>query len=236
MPVIPGQTQKRDFSDYVEQTQYSGNPLGNHRRDSCSCRSHMKYNDEYQIQHNIQQSRQNQKIQRHLAVSQCPQDACQKIIEHLGQYAGADNHNIRIGICKNIFRCMHQNKPRLHKHHKCRGKHQSHNQRQERSSHHGSAHGRHISGAEFLSGKHGKSCCHSNHESIDQKHDCPCASHGSQGFISHKFSYNYRIGHIIKLLKHISDENRQSKIKDNFHRTSCCHIRLNCFHSIFPRY
>src|SRR5699024_4777954 len=137
----------------------------------------MEDNDEDEIQHNVEQSGQYEKIQGHFAVPEGTQNTCKEVVQHLSQDTAADNHDICIGICENIRGCSHQLKPWLHQDHKRGSQNQSDDQGKDGGPGDSPAHSRQITSAKFLGGQHGKSCSHPDHESINQKHDCPGASH-----------------------------------------------------------
>ena len=195
------------------------------------CSSQSEDDDQEQIQENIKHRTDNQKIKRQLTVSQRTQDTGQKIIQHLCKDSSADNHNISICILENILRCIHKNQKRFHKCHKYNRQKKSDSQRKDACPRNGLPHSIHIARSEFLCCQNRKSGCRSRDKAPDQKHDRSGASDCCQCFRTDKLSHDHSICHIIKLLKHISDKNRQCKIYNYFHRLSHRHIMLYCFHN-----
>ena len=61
--------QRRHFFADIDKAADTGQKLGGDRRNCRAAHSHVKYTDENQIQHNIYQTCQHQKIQRRAAVS-----------------------------------------------------------------------------------------------------------------------------------------------------------------------
>ena len=85
----------------------------------------------------------------------------------------------------------------------------------------------HSSCPKFLGGKYGKSCGQSHQKTNDQKGDGTCGSYRRQSLGTYKLSYYNRIRHTVKLLKYITDKNRNGEIQQHFHGLSHSHICLH---------
>ena len=68
--IVSAHPKHRDLLYNIYKAEESGYSLGDHCCDSGTRRSHMKYNDEYQIQYDIEKRGQDQEIQRHFAVAE----------------------------------------------------------------------------------------------------------------------------------------------------------------------
>ena len=223
--------QYRKLQHDIAQAEKSRYSLCDNGCNGGSCSSQSEDDDQEQIQENIKHRTDNQKIKRQLTVSQRTQDTGQKIIQHLCKDSSADNHNISICIPENILRCIHKNQKWFHKCHKYNRQKKSDSQRKDACPRNSLPHSIHIARSEFLCCQNRKSGCHSRDKAPDQKHDRSGASDCCQCFRTDKLSHDHSICHIIKLLKHISDKNRQCKIYNYFHRLSHRHITLYCFHN-----
>ena len=116
----------------IEETGETGDPLGDHGRVSGSCRTHMEYDDEYQVEQDIQERRQDQEIQRPFAVPDRTQDTCQQVIHYLSHDSGTDDHYVGIRLIEHIGRCIHPMQDTSHQDHACHSEHNGHDTGQDR--------------------------------------------------------------------------------------------------------
>ena len=93
-------------------------PLGDNRRIRAALNSHAEIHDEYNIQHNIDHSRNNQEVERRPGIAQRSEESCQCIICRCNNQSGINNTHIACHIRQQLFRIIHQPQDR----HICRGK------------------------------------------------------------------------------------------------------------------
>ncbi len=80
---------------------------------------------------------------------------------------------------------------------------------------------------EALRREYGEARRQSLRKTQHQKHDCSRTADGRQCVRPDKITHNDRVGHIVKRLKNIADQDRYHKAHDHAHRFSDCQI---CFH------
>ena len=216
----------RNLRNDIKQAEDSGNALCNNRRNCGSPRAHPESYDKHKIQDNVQKCAYNKKYKRKLTVSKRPEDTGQKIIKHLCQDSAADDHYVRICVRKNIRWRIHKDQKRFHKCHKQYRQKCSDYKRKNPCSRYCLSHALHITGSEFLRREDSKTSRHSHDKTIDQKHDRSRAADRRQSLVSDKLTNDHSICHIVKLLKYITDKNRQGKAQNNLHRISDSHIIL----------
>ena len=74
----------------------------------------MEAEDQEQIEHHIQTGGKYKEKQRNLTVADGPQEGGKQVIKNTGHDSAADQHAVGIRIGKNILRCIHKEKQRLH--------------------------------------------------------------------------------------------------------------------------
>ncbi len=123
LPVVLIKMEQGNALYNIEETSETGYSLGDHGRVCGSCRTHMEYDDKYQVKQDVQERRQDQEIQRPFAVPDRTKDTCQQVIHYLCHDSGTDDHYVRIRLIEHIGRCIHPMQDTSHQDHACHSEH-----------------------------------------------------------------------------------------------------------------
>ena len=181
-------------------------------------------NDEYDIQHHIHQTGQNQEHQRRPGVAQRADNAGQQIIQHGGGNAKENHPDIIVGVGEGLLRGVHpaQN-----------GSAQGGGRQRDNQSNDGSQpdHVAHepakalkILLTELLGHGDGKAGADTVAQSQHQKVDGAGRANARQRVYPQKFTNHDRIHHAVKLLKQQAKQQRQHKGKNQLHGRTHCQI------------
>ena len=180
--------------------------------------------NKYQCQNNIDNGRDNQKVQRRLAVAQRTHNAAQKVIGHHCKQAVDDNHYISIGISHQLRRNIHQHQRRPHNE-----MHNAHNKQHKGAAQHNAGtntapHTVHILSAIALACNDSKAVAQANrqhHRQHKQRRHC---AHCRQRLHANRAADDDDIRNIIQLLKNITYQKRHREGDYQLQRCAIRHI------------
>ncbi len=175
----------------------------------------MEDNDQHQIQNHIQDRRKHQHDQRHFAVAHGAQKCGEQIVGHAGRNAHADHADIGIGVRKDFLRRVHQTQKGPHHCKTSRCHDDNHRHGQNHAVGNALLYSLRIPCAVALSRQHGKAAGKAGAKAQNQEHDGAGRADGGQRIRTHKASHNDGVAHVVKLLKHIPDEQRNGEADDD---------------------
>ena len=229
------------------QAQHAGNQLAQQRRPARPRDAHIQRQNKHDVQHHIQKAAHDQENQGRFGISQRPEDARQKIVQH-GRGNAQENHeNIVVGKGKRIRRGVHPEENLAAQ--------QRRYQRHRRGD--DAAKPDHIADepaqpvkiplSEFLRHGNGKPGAHAVAQSQHQKRNRTGRADPRQRVHTQKFPHHNGIHHTVNLLKQQSENQRQHKGKYQLHRRpggqvlrmhicQVCHLIFCFLHSILYRF
>ena len=92
----------------AQQHQPRGNTLGNHRGNGHAGHIQVEADDKEQVQHHVDDSRQEQEVQRPLGIPHRPQDGRAEVIEHAGRHADEIDAHVQAGLVQHLLWGAHQ--------------------------------------------------------------------------------------------------------------------------------
>ena len=215
--VRPGQVQNGEVLRHVHKAQHAGNQLAEQSRPTGARYAHVELHNEENIQYHVQQTGENQKIQRRPGVAQGAEDAGQKVIEHGGGNAQKDQENIIVGVSKGVLRILHpdEDPPAVD------GGEQGDAQRQHggQQNHvtHVLPHAVKVTGAELLGNGNGKSGADTVAQAQHKKADGAGGTDACQRVHAQRLAHDHRVDHIIKLLEQQTQQQGKHKGKQQTH-------------------
>ncbi len=208
----------------MHHTKHDARRLRNYRRCRRRPDTPVKCADKQQIQHNVENRRKNQIIQGTPAVTQRIHNAAADIVQYHRQRAQKIIAEILHGIRHHLCICLHPSKegrgkrnPRHRQYHPaCNTK------RQNRMN--GTGNLLLVARSEKFGNHHAATHCRSHKKTYHQKNQRTRRSDRGKRVRPQKLAYNQRIRRIVKLLEHLTQENRQRKAQHQGVRIALRHI------------
>ena len=117
LPVVSVRRKGRHFCVNVDKAKDRGDSLGKYGGAGSPCNSHLKVDNEYQVQNHVQHCGKDQEDQRSPAVSHCTQVGGKQVVKNSGNDSRTDDHDVCVGILENIVRRVHQFQQTVHADH-----------------------------------------------------------------------------------------------------------------------
>ena len=188
----------------IPETQQRGNCLGNYRGIGAALHTHMKINNEYNVQDHVNDTGYDQEVEGRLGIAERAQKSGQCIVGNCNNETCVDDSHVCCDIRQQIFRRVH------HPQNGFVGD-------QKTGSHDQGKGGGQVYGhsyivphevitfcAEPLGDQNGKTAGKSVEPACDKKHQRAGAADGGQSVDAEKLSCHNGIRNIIELLKNIS--------------------------------
>ena len=184
----------------------------------------MEIDDEHQIQHDVEHGGQQQEIQRALAVAQRAHDGRSQIIQNHGGNAQQHGGKISVGFVDDVGRRLHpdENLPRQRDGN--RRDDQSHRRGKPDTVGHIFAQILLVMRAEALCNRDGQSRAGTHAEAQNQELQRAHRAHCGQRVHPQILTDDDAIGHAVKLLEEVAENQRQRKSKNMLRRTAEGHI------------
>lgn len=174
--------------------------------------AHVEPDHKQQVQPGIQHRRHHQKIEGPPGVAHGPENAGAHVIDQQARDAGEIDGQIRRGLRQHLRRGVHQVQ-----HGRDQGQAQG---RERRAQHQGQHHGR-VDGIPDLFGPvgpviladdHPRAAGQAHKEADEHIDDGPHGAHGGKGLVGHKVAHHPGVHHVVKLLEHVSGQQRQGEL------------------------
>ena len=195
----------------------------------------MERTDEQQIEHDIGKRRDDQIIERPLAVAESVHDALAHIVHDDGQDANEVIPEVCDRVRQNLRRGAHPAQERRRQPHA----HHRQNHAADQAQHHvrmdGSGHAVIVTRAEIAGNGH--TCTHgeAGKKADEQKDQRAGRTDSRQRLIPQKPADDQCVRRIVKLLEHLTEKYRHGKLYDQLPCASLCHIQRISAHSApFP--
>ena len=186
---------------HVHQTGQAGHRLRGDGGDGRSRHPRLEIQDQGEVQEDVQERGQGQKIHRRFAVPQRADDGGQQVVEEGGRDAHEDDEDIGIGVVDDVRRGAHHHQnvpaeqPRGH------GEHQGEQGGEIGGVGHKAAHLAIFPGPHPLGHRDGKAVAHPHAEADDEKVDGAGGAHRRQGLGPQQLAHDHGVHQIIKLLE-----------------------------------
>ena len=225
----------RTLLHQVDHAQDHADGLRDRRGDGSRPHAPMERADKQQIEHNIGKGRNDQIIERPLAVTEGVHDALAHIVHDDGQNANEVIPEIRDRIRQNLRCGAHPAQERRRQPHA----HDRQDHAADQAQHHvrvdGLGYAVIVTRAKIAGDGH--ACTHgqAGKEADEQEDQRAGRTDGRQRLISQKPADDQRVRRIVKLLEHLTEEYRHGKLYDQLPRASLCHIqRISAHSASFP--
>ena len=206
--VLPAQVQQREPFYNESKTQKTRNQLAKEGGPAGAGNAHVERNDEYDIQHHIHQTGQNQEHQRRPGVAQRADNAGQQIIQHGGGNAKENHPDIIVGIGEGLLRGVHPTQNRSAQGGGSQRDDQGNGGSQPDHVAHKPAKALKILLTELLGHRNGKAGAHAVAQAQHQKVDGAGGADACQRVHPQKFTNHDRIDHAVELLKQQTKQQR----------------------------
>jgi len=225
----------RTLLHQMDHAQDHADGLRDRRGDGSRPHAPMERADKQQIEHNIGKGRNDQIIERPLAVTEGVHDALAHIVHDDGQDANEVIPEVCDRVRQDLRRGAHPAQERRRQPHA----HHRQNHAADQAQHHvrmdGSGHAVIVTRAKIAGDGH--ACAHgqAGKEADEQEDQRAGRTDGRQRLISQKPADDQRVRRIVKLLEHLTEEYRHGKLYDQLPRASLCHIqRISAHSASFP--
>ena len=219
----------------MDHAQDHADGLRDRRGDGRRPHAPMERADKQQIEHDIGKGRNDQIIERPLAVAERVHDALAHIVHDDGQNADEVIPEIRDCIRQDLRCSAHPAQERRRQPHA----HHRQNHAADQAQHHvrvdGLGYAVIVTRAKIAGDGH--ACTHgqAGKEADEQEDQRAGRTDGRQRLISQKPADDQRVRRIVKLLEHLTEEYRHGKLYDQLPRASLCHIqRISAHSASFP--
>jgi len=196
--------------------------LRNDRCHSGSRNPPLKNNHKKQIKYNIGNRGDDQKIKRGFRIAHSAENSAGGIKSNKENRPGKVNIQIKLCLGNNFFREVGKPEDGFAENNPKNGNENGRKKQDNVSCVNGSPHFFDVFTAEILGDDNRKTRGNSNDHGYQQKDDRERCSNGGQCFITDIIPNNYAVGNIIKLLKNIAKNHRQSKLKNQLPFFSNC--------------
>ena len=101
------QVQRAGILHHAAEHQGGGDALGDHGGDGHTCHVQLADDDEEEIQHDVDDSRQGEEVQRPLGIALRPQQGGAEVVDHGGRHAQEVDPQIQRGQIQHVLRGLH---------------------------------------------------------------------------------------------------------------------------------
>ena len=181
--------------------------------------------DEQQIEHDIGQRRDDEVIERPLAVAKRVHDALAHVVHDDGQHAEEIILEIRDRVRQDLRRGAHPAQERRRQQNAHDGQHGAAEQTQHHVGMNGLGYAAIVARAEVPRDR--DACAHGKprKKADEQEDERPGRTDGRQRLIAEKPTDDQRVRRIVKLLKDLTEEHGHGKLRDQLPRTAFRHIQ-----------
>ena len=179
------------------QTQQAGDGLRDHGRPCRALHAHAEHGDGQQVERNVQQGGENEKIDRGPGVSERADDAGDEIIKDDGGDAEENDEDVVVGIPENIVRRVHPAQHGCAQQRRGHGEHHGERSREPDAVCHKAAQLRFVALAEFLRHGDDETVADADAEAEHQKIDGARRADARKRVHAEKTADDERIYHII---------------------------------------
>ena len=197
-----------------------GDKLREHGRPGGSGYAHLEGHDKHDIQHDVQQRRKYQKIERVFAVAQGAQDIGNHVVEDRGPASQQDHKHIVVGLLIDILRHLHPVQNRV-------GEAAAQHSDQRREKHgeqsgggDAAAHSAFVAGAEALAQADSEAVGKALDKAEDKIDNDAAGAYRGQGVRAQRPADDDRIGKGVKELKEISADDGQGEFQKDLEGTA----------------
>ena len=201
--------QDLELFDQIDQADHAGDCLRNIGCHSGTQNTHIKVDDEHQIQHNVDSAGQHQEVKRGFAVAQSAHDGRNHIIEKNKGNSRKDPANVGAGTINNVRRGLHQLHNGAGQRHRDNGKPNTPGNAQPGCIGHMAAQVAVIMGTKQLCDGDSKAVAHANNKTQDQIVDRAGSANCRQRIDTDKTAHNDGICQAVKLLEQVAQHQRQ---------------------------
>lgn len=203
----------------MDEAQHHAHGLRDRRGDGRGPHAPAEAADEQQIEHDIGQRRDDEVIERPLAVAKRVHDARAHVVHDDGQHAEEIILEIRDRVRQDLRRGAHPAQERRRQQNAHDGQHDAAEQTQHHVGMNGLGYAAIVARAEVPRDR--DACAHGKprKEADEQEDERPGRTDGRQRLIAEKPTDDQRVRRIVKLLKDLTEEHGHGKLRDQLPRT-----------------
>ena len=201
-----------------------GNELRQNRCPGSSLHTCMQVFHEQDIKKNVDHDGPDQEVEGSTAVAKGAKYGGAEIVQHGCTDAHEDEKNITVGIIEDLFRCVHQAKQIICPE-KADSLYEDRNAKPEQDQLCGTLFDNiHSPGTETLCDRNGQAGADTECKAKDQEIQSACHTDTGKGIQAQNTADKDAVGEIIKLLKQIPDQQRETEAQNTLQGRTCCHI------------
>ena len=203
-----------ELAVHIDVAQHSRKSLREDRGNASTGDAPSQRKNKKQVKNDVQHRREQQKPERRLAVAQRPDNTGKQIVEKRTRHTYKRDEQINIGTFKDIFRRLHGPQNESAKQTGDDGHRYRHHRRQLQADRHITPHRHIVARTEFLCHRNTETTATSVAESQYKEYHRRAGAYRCQRINAKKPSHNGSIHQRIRLLKHVSKQQRKSKIQN----------------------
>ena len=220
-------------ADDAAQRQHRAGHLTEHR---CQRRAHdapAEHCNEHDVQHNVDERRRDQEVQRTLGITDGTQDIGAHVVEHLRDHAQKVDAQIQRCVGQNLVRRAQQTHYRRGGHKAQHSQQCANGSAQHQRRVHLPVHGIGVMCAPALGNDDARAAAKPDEQAHQQVDEGPCCAHRGQRVCAHKVTDDQGVRRVVQLLEQRAEPDGQKEQEQLFGDAARQNIRLfDAFHRI----
>ena len=180
-----------------------------------------EHRNEHDVQHNVDERRRDQKVQRTLGIADGTQDIGAHVVEHLRDHAQKVDAQIQRCIGQNLVRRAQQTHHRRGGHKAQHGQQCANGSAQHQRRVHLPVHGIGVMCAPALGNDDACAAAKPDEQAHQQVDEGPCCAHRGQRVCAHKVTDDQGVRRVVQLLEQRAEPDGQKKLHQLFGNIAC---------------
>ena len=193
------------------QRQHRAGDLADHRGQSRPRYAPVEPGDEDHVQHDVDEGRHNEEVERTFGITRRPQDVGAHVIKDLGDHAQEVDAQIERRIPQDLRRGAHQPQNRLGGQQPQHGEQRADDHAEHQGGVHLPVHSVQVPGAVTLGHHHAGTAAKAHKQPHQQVDKGPGGAHRRQGIGAHKIADDQRVGGVVQLLEQRTEPDGQKE-------------------------